>query len=166
MATEKWIAGSGAAGLSWTAIFTSGTTLYDLNTMPNASAAASSTGAVSNSALDTFMDISVTLGSITPSASYLGGLSVFVLPLNQDGTTYGDGQFANTGAQSAKIPQPGYWVGNITFPPGVAAVQQGVLRGVLLPPEGFQIVIQNNTGVALASSGNTVKYWTYNLAVA
>ena len=165
MAIQKWVAGAGAAGLSWTSLFTSVTTLFDLNTMPNGSAAASSTGAVSNSALDVFADISVSLASITPSSSYLGGLSIFILPLNGDGTTYGDGQFANTGAQTTKVPQAAYWVGNITFPTGVAAVQQGTLRGVLLPPTNFQVVIQNNTGVSLASSGNVVKYWTYDLQV-
>lgn len=165
MAVEKWIAGSGV-GLSWTSLFTSGTTLYDLNTMPNGSSAASSTGAINNAtALDLFADISVSLGSVTAAAP--GILSIFLMPLNQDGTTYGDGQFNSSGAQTTKVPQATYWVGNIAFPvTGSGAVQVGTLSGIRLPPGSFQIVIQNNVGVTLASSSNVVKYWTYNLSVA
>ena len=158
MAIEKWISGSGV-GLTWTAAFGAS----DLNSMPSGSSILSSGGAINNGTpLDLFADISISLGSFTPLAP--NNISVFIYPLNQDGTTYGDGQLT-AGTQAAKTPAAPYWVGNIILTL-VAGVQVGTLGGIRLPPGPFLFVIQNNAGATLASSGNVVKYWTYNLQVA
>lgn len=158
MATEKWVAGSGQ-GLTW------GTAVNgaDVNSLANGSSVLSSVADITNgTALDLFADFSVSLGSITVAApSYLG---VFLFPLNEDGTTYGDGQLAS-GTGAAKTPGANYWVGNIIAPNGAAAIVGAVTR-IILPPGSFRFVVQNNLGAALASSGNTLKYRTYNRSIA
>jgi hypothetical protein len=158
MATEKWVAGSGA-GLTWTTAVNAA----DVNSLANGSSVLSSVADIANgTALDMFADISIALGSVTAAAPNFIG--VYIYPLNEDGTTYGDGQLAS-GTGAAKIPSATAWVGNISFPTGAAAIV-GTLSRIALPPGSFRFVLYNQAGVTLASSGNTVKYRTYNRSVA
>lgn len=155
MATEKWVGGSGV-GLTWTDTHTTAS----LNTFTSGNALAGS--AIDNSsALDMFMDISVALASFTPAAP--GYIGVFIYPLNEDGTTYGDGRF---GSSVTGPPPTSYWVGNIPVVTGGAAVQEGTIRGVIMPPGSFKVVLYNNCGANWAASGNTSKYRTYNRSIA
>jgi len=39
-----------------------------------------------------------------------------------------------------------------------------VIRGVLLPPMDFHVLVMNETGQALAASGNTLTLRRYNMA--
>lgn len=156
MATEKWIAGSGA-GLTWTNAFTAST----LDGIVNGNAILSDVAIDNSSALDIFADVSFVFGSITWAApNYLG---IYVYPLNKDGSTYGDGRF---GSSAAGPPGSTYYAGSISFPTGAAA-SEGMLRGIVLPPGSFKFVVYNQSGATLASSGaNTMQYRTYNRAVA
>lgn len=158
MATEKWIAGSGQ-GLTW------GTALNgsDVNSMSSGKGVLSSVSDITNgTALDIFADFSIQLGSVTSVApNYLG---IFLYPLNSDGSTYGDNQFSS-GTQTSATPSPTYWVGNILFPVATAAIK-GTLTRIILPPGSFRFLVWNQAGVALASSGNTLQYRTYNRSVA
>lgn len=157
MATEKWTSGSGV-GLTWSTAL-NGT---DVNSMPSGDSVLSSVGDVTNGTfLDMFADFSVALASVAASGTpYLG---VYLYPLNSDGSTYGDNQFAS-GTQAAHLPSPTYWVGNIEFPTGTATIK-GTLSRIILPPGSFRFVLYNFAGVTLAGSGNTVQYRTYNRAV-
>ena len=80
-------------------------------------------------------------------------LDVYLLPLNQDGTTYGDGTASGTAAPSAA-----YYVGSMTWQPSLAsATQVGSFQlpsGI--PPTKFKLAVVNNIGNALAASGNIV----------
>jgi hypothetical protein len=156
MATEKWIAGSGV-GLTWTAAFTAST----LDSIVNGNAILSDVQINNASALDVFCDFSIAFGSITWAApSYVG---VYLYPLNQDGSTYGDDRF---GTSAAGPPSAQYWVGNIANPTGAAA-NEGTLLRIIMPPGAFKFVIYNQTGATLASAGaNSAKYRTYNRAIA
>jgi len=156
MSTEKWIAGSGA-GLTWTSAFTPST----LNSIANGNAILSDVNIANSSALDLYADVSGAFGSITVAApNYIG---VYLYPLNEDGSTYGDGRF---GSSAAGPPPSNYWVGNIVVPTGTAAFE-GSVRGILLPPGDFKFVLYNQAGAALVGSGgNVVKYRTYNLSIA
>lgn len=156
MATEKWVAGSGA-GLTWTAAITASV----LNSIVNGNAILSDTQIDNSSALDMFADLSMAFGSITWAApNYIG---VYLYPLNQDGSTYGDGRF---GSSAAGPPAANYWVGNITCPTGAAAAE-GTLSRIILPPGAFKFVFYNQSGATLAGSGaNSAKYRTYNRAIA
>ena len=154
-----WVAGNGQ-GLTWGTLINS----VDMTTGPLATAntVLSSVADIANGTnLDQFMDISASL--VIASSTIVAGanLSFWLYALNQDGSTYGDGQFtAGTGA--AKTP---------TFPPCaimplVAAAAQtaliGFSAGIIIPPGSFRVAIQNNSGFTLTSGTQTVKYRTYN----
>lgn len=156
MSTERWIAGSGV-GLTWTAAFTAST----LNSIVNGNAILSDLQIDNSSALDMFADINIQFGSITVAAPNFIG--IYLYPLNQDGTTYGDGRF---GSSAAGPPASNYWIGNISFPTGAAAFEGSLLRVVLLPGK-FKLVAYNQAGATLAGAGgNQVYYRTYNRAIA
>jgi hypothetical protein len=155
VATEKWIAGS-LAGLSWANAYTAST----LNSIANGNAILSDLALDNSSALDVFCDFSMAFGSIAVVApNYVG---VYLAPLNQDGTTYGDGRF---GSSAAGPPSTSYYVGSIAVPTGTAA-NEGMVRGIILPPGQFKFLIYNQMGVALAGAGaNVAKYRSYNRQV-
>lgn len=159
MATEKWISGTGQ-GLTWgTAI-----NAADVNSLANGSSVLSSVSLpnFNGNSLDVFADISISLGSVTTVApNYLG---IYLFPLNQDGTTFGDGQYT-AGTQSTAVPSPSYWVGNIVVPVGTQVLVGNVTR-IVLPPGTVKFLIYNQAGVALAASSNTIQYRTYNRSVA
>lgn len=161
MAIEKWVAGSGA-GLTWA----DAVAAADLNALASGSSTITTTITVTNgTALDIFADFSVALkaGGTTASPNFVG---VYLYPLNQDGTTYGDNAVTS---KSAVTPSASYWVGNIIVPTGVTSGNfvYGQINRVLLPPGSFRWVIQNNLGVALFSDANSIcKYRTYNRDIA
>ena len=156
MATERWIAGSGQ-GLTWGAANTS-STLFDALAAGNA---LMSDLDIANAGtnLDLFADLSLALTSAAFVAPNFIG--VYVYPLNEDGTTYGDGRFSGTAA--AGPPSSNYWVGNIGIVAATQA-QEGTLRGIILPPGTFRFVLYNQGGVTLGST-NVLKYRTYNRQV-
>jgi hypothetical protein len=156
MATEKWVAGSGA-GLTWADAFATAT----LDSITNGNAILSGIAITNGTALDVFADISIALGSITAAApNYIG---IYLYPLNKDGSTYGDSRF---GTSATGVPPANYWVGNIGFPTGAAAIT-GSLTRIVLPPGTFKFVLYNQAGATLVgSNGNTCQYRTYNRAIA
>ena len=154
---SAWVAGNGV-GLTWTTVINSA----DMASMATASTVVSSVADIANGAnLDQFMDLSAVC-LIASSTTVAGSnLAFWIYALQQDGTTYGDGQFV-AGTQKAAAP---------TFPPCgvmplVAAAAQttlvGFVQGVILPPGSFRLAIQNNSGFALTAGAQTVKYRTYN----
>ena len=152
MATEKWIAGSGV-GLTWANAYTT-----QPGAIVNGNAIQSDLTIDNSTALDVFADFSMQLGSITPVApNYVG---VYLSPLNQDGTVFGDNRFASS---AAGPPASSYWVGNIIVT-GSAAIQYGMVRGIILPPGQFKFLIYNQLGVTMNAT-NTAKYRTYNRQV-
>lgn len=153
--TEKWKAGSGQ-GLTWGNAFST-----EVNSITNGQAVLSSIAIANGTALDLFADISIALGSITTGAGapYIG---IYLYPLNQDGSTYGDGRFASA---ASGPPLSSYFVGQVPLIPSVTQAQEGTVTGVLMPPGSFKLVAYNQAGVALAASSNTFAYRTYNRAV-
>lgn len=154
MATEKWIAGSGQ-GLTWGSLDTTG-----LNSIANGNAILSATSITNGTALDVFADVEVVLASLAAVAPNLVG--VYLYPLNSDASTYGDGRF---GTSAAGPPPASYWAGNIIMVAATQA-QQGTLSRIILPPGTFKFVLYNQMGVAFAAASNTLKYRTYNRAIA
>jgi hypothetical protein len=154
MATEKWIAGSGQ-GLTWGSAF--GT---EINSLASGNAVISSVSVTNGTALDIFADVSFVAGATitTVAPNFLG---VYLYPLNEDGTTYGDGSF---GSSAAGPPPANYWVGNINVSVGTITVA-GMVSRIILPPGTFKFLLYNQAGATLASS-NTCKYRTYNRSVA
>jgi hypothetical protein len=162
MSTEKWVAGSGV-GLTWTSAFTAST----INSIVDGNAILSDLALDNSSALDMFCDVSFVGGSVTTTGTPFLGL--YLYPLNQDGSTYGDGRF---GSSAAGPPPANYLVGQLGLPVGTQAIEgmftlPGSRSPIIIPPGQFKFVLYNKAGVTLAGSGaNTIKYRTYNRQVA
>lgn len=156
MATEKWIAGSGA-GLTWASAF--GT---EINSIANGNSVLSSVSITNGTALDMFADFSVTAGGTITSAApnFLG---LYLLPLNQDGSVYGDGVMTTTAG--AYVPPATYWVGNLIVRAAASTTVQGTLTRIVLPPGTFSFAAYSQLG-ATAHSTMTCKYRTYNRSIA
>jgi len=154
MATEKWISGSGQ-GLTWGSAAGS-----EVNSLANGNAVLSTVSITNGTALDIFADVSVicSCGIATAAPTYLG---VYVYPLAEDGSTYGDGRF---GSATTGPPPSNYWTGNIMVSTASSFVN-GTLRGIILPPGTFSFVFYNQAGATLATSV-VIKYRTYNRSVA
>jgi hypothetical protein len=155
MATEKWIAGTTGSGLTWASLDTT-----TLNSIASGNAILSGTQIDNSTNLDVFADVEVVLASLAVVAP--NNVGVYLYPLNSDASTYGDGRF---GTSAAGPPPAQYMVGTIGLVVATQA-QQGTLRGIIMPPGKFKFVLHNQAGIAFAASGNTLKYRTYNLAVA
>lgn len=145
----KWAAGAGV-GLTWTSAF--GT---EINSLAAGSVAVSTIVVANGTALDLYADISFSITGTT-AATGTQYLSLYLMPLNQDGTTYGDGVASGTVA-----PTQGA-VANVALALGKTSVALvGMARGLVLPPGSFKLALVNNTSNAFAASPNTVAYRTY-----
>lgn len=162
--TTKLIAGAqGAFSTSAAAGFSAGD-LALFNSLATGSCVVASSAIANGTALDLYGEVSISLaGSATTAAGAY--VNVFVLPLNQDGTTYGD----NTPSGSAQTVVPGavpYLAGTIAIRPGItsgtALVGTVLLRD--LPRGDFKLAVQVALGSALnAAAAATIAYRTTNL---
>lgn len=154
MSTEKWVAGATAG---WASAF--GT---EINSITNGNSVLSSVSITNGTGLDMFADFSVTAGgtitTAAPNFLWLG-----LMPLNQDGTVYGDG--VNTTTAAAYVPPATYWVGNIMVRAAASTIVQGTISRIILPPGTFSFVAYSQLG-ATAHATMTCKYRTYNRAIA
>jgi len=155
-----WVSGNGQ-GLTWGTLINSA----DMASMTNAQTVVSSVADITNGTnLDQFMDISYLLTIASSTIAAGANFAFWLYVLNQDGTHYGDNQFTN-GTAASLTP---------AFPPcasvGIPAVatttiMYGFAQGIIIPPGSFRVAIQNNSGFALTSGTQTVKYRTYNINV-
>ena len=156
MAVERWVAGVGI-GLTWASCAGS-----ELNSLSNGNAVQSSVVVTNGTNLDLLCDVSISLGSVA-SGSGVPFIGLYFYPLNQDGTSYGDGRF---GSAAAGPPPTAYFVGSIPVVASVTAVIVGMVRGIWLPPGSGVFTFYNQAGIATAASSNTAKYRTYDRQVA
>lgn len=130
----------------------------DLNSLANGSTIISTSTVVSNgTGLYLFADVSFRLGSISPISG--ANLTLWLLNLLDDGSTYQDGESTATAAnQPAHNP-----AAIIPLRTKASSTQNQIARRILIPPGTFKFCLLNNSGVSLASSGNTATYQTYAL---
>lgn len=103
-------------------------------------------------------DFELVLGS----AAFTGtdsNVSLYLVP-SVDGTNYGDWTGNVTTDKQENNP---YFVGTFTTS-GDTAAQRLILRNVLLPNGLFKLGVRNQSGVAFAASGNTLKYRPHTVA--
>jgi hypothetical protein len=153
--TSAWVAGNGQ-GLTYG---TSGFTLTDFNSLASGSVVVASSAITQTTALDLYADVSfvLTVGGTTTATSYM---TLYILPLNQDGTTYGDGV-----ANGSTLPVATYQASTVGVKSGVTSGNTitGTFRGVVLPPGNWKFAVSNNLGVALnATAAAAMSYRTYN----
>lgn len=145
-----WLNPLGTAPSAWAAAF--GT---EINSLAAGSVAVSSVIIDNTTNLFTDAWISVALGAVATGAG-APNLAFFLMPLNQDGTTYG------SGIASGTLAPPDQYGGSINWPASQAsaALTGQVKLGIELPPNKFKLAVVNNIGNALAASGNTISIAT------
>jgi len=99
-----------------------------------------------------YMDIEVYLASIDLSGQTNPAIYVWLLA-RTDGTNFEDGSDSVTPARSPD---------KIVALREVNGAQRVFARFLMTTPDQGKLLIKNKTGVALASSGNTVKYRLYS----
>jgi hypothetical protein len=160
VARTAWAGGSIASGNgAWVPAFGS-----EINALPASDSVMSSIAFDNTVATlgtpDQFMDVSFTgalVGSETIGAG--AGLSFFLAVLENDGATYGDGRLvAGTPAAFQPLLFP---IGGMPIQTGTVTNLAGSISGVVLPPRAFRLVLQNNTGFALAATGLLCSISTY-----
>lgn len=158
-----WVSGNGQGLANWSAR----TVLFgsaDLTSLADSKSVLSSATAIDNGTnLDQYMDISVeiTVGSSTPRAgAYIG---IWIAYLQQDGSTYGDGQL--TAGTPATYQPPWQPVATIPLSNQAMTLMAGQQNGILLLPQKFLLICYNFTNVTFSATAgnNVVAYKTYNV---
>lgn len=126
----------------------------ELNSLANGSTSALSAEVDNTTNLYKYADFEVNLAS----AAFTGtpSVSLYIVP-SQDGTNYPDW---DAGASPGN-GNNNYWIGDVQLK-AATGTERHVLRGVLLPTGKYKVAARNNSGVSLASSGNTVSERQYN----
>ena len=162
-ARTAWVSGNGQGLSSWPARTVAFGTA-DLTSLANAKSVLSSASAIANGTnLDMFMDISVeiTISSQTPSAGAFIG--IWLAMLQEDGTTYGDGQLV-AGTSKTYTP-PWSPIAQIPIANAAMTLMCGSQNGILIPPQSFALICGNFTGLTFSATAanNVVSFKTYNI---
>ena len=154
----KWAAGNGV-GFTWTTAINSA----DLASMATGKTVLSSVADIANQTnLDMYMDVSAVCAIASSTIAAGANLALWLYALQEDGSSYGDGQLtAGTPATATPVFPP------CGIMPLLAAASQtaliGFVQGILIPPGSFRLAMQNNSGFTLTSGTQAVKYRTYNI---
>jgi len=126
----------------------------ELNSVTSGSMTQASSVYDNTSNLDIYTDIEVNLAALSPSS---GAYVALWIEEEIDGTNYPAQSAADLRLTTTQLL--------CTIPIGTTATtaQRVVVRQVVIPPSKFYINLDNQTGVALAASGNTVKFNPYNV---
>lgn len=152
-----WTAGNGV-GYVWTAAFGA-----EISTLAGGNSVLSSVSVTNQSAQDIWMDLSV-IGTIAATTLTAGaGLSFWVYPLLHDGATYGDGNFGS--AQTYTPGPPADGVFNFSIPAANQTAIDAYVKGIIIPPGTFKLVMRNGLLPSTAFATMAVQYRTYNMAL-
>lgn len=150
-----WVAGNGA-GFTWATAIASA----NMASMTNGQSVMDSTDITNQTALDLFADVSISLIIASSTIAAGANIALWIYPLNQDGSTYGDNHLTTSAASVTSSASP------IAVIPCFAAATQtsiiGNITGIVMPPGTFRWAMQNNSGFSLTSGTQTIKYRTYN----
>ena len=93
------------------------------------------------------LSIALTASAATTTTSYIG---VYILPLNADGTTYGDG--LASGSAQTSTPGPSFYAGVLMPRSGITAVTGSLILPRDLPRRDFKLALAPTLGSALAAT--------------
>lgn len=119
----------------------------ELNSLANGSASAASSAIDNTSTCDTHIDVTVTLDTQGGARSAGATVSVFII-YALDGTNYD----RTSGSTAEPL---------VTLPYDAATTATQSTRTAIIRPGLFKLFAVNNTGQALAATGNLVEYRTY-----
>ncbi len=126
----------------------------ELNSLGSATMSAASSAIANQTNLDIYADIEVNLASLSPAA---GAFVALYIALAIDGSNYPAPSGADMRLSSTQLL--------VVIPVGTTAstAQRVAARNVVIPPGTFKIYLDNQCGVSLGASGNTVKMNPYNV---
>lgn len=137
----KW-----ATPSAWTAV------TIALDSLANGSSTTSGTVIANGASLDLYIDVSLILGSFTPTAAPY--IELHWLGLLANGTTYADVSMATL---VNALP--------VTTTTGVKALMFGNPRSpIFIPPGSGKLAVINRANASFAATGNTMFYRTYSIA--
>jgi hypothetical protein len=125
-----------------------------LNSLSNNTMSAASSTISNASNLDMYVDVEVNLASLSPTTGAY--VSLYILE-SVDAINFpaqSDVDLRLTSSQLLCV---------IPIGTTAATAQRVVARNIIIPPGAFQIKLDNQAGVALNASGNTVKFNTYDI---
>jgi len=125
-----------------------------LNSLGNNTMSAASSTISNASSLDMYVDVEVNLASLSPTTGAY--VSLYILE-SVDAINFpaqSDVDLRLTSSQLLCV---------IPIGTTAATAQRVVARNIIIPPGSFQIKLDNQAGVALNASGNTVKFNTYDI---
>jgi len=126
----------------------------ELNTLGNNTMTAASAAIANQTNLDIYADFVVHLAALSPAAGAF--VSVYILEA-LDNSTYPAPSDADLRLMTSSLL--------FTMQCGTTATTAYdlVVRNVLLPPHSFKLKLDNQTGVSLNASGNTLSISQYNV---
>lgn len=126
----------------------------ELNSLANNASATASSAIANQTNLDIYCDLEVNLGSLSPAAGAY--VAIYIMEA-VDGTNYPNPSDADLRLATSQLL--------CVVPIGTTAstAQRVAVRNLVLPPGTFKLRLDNQTGVALNASGNTVKINTYDV---
>jgi hypothetical protein len=125
-----------------------------LNSLGNATMSAASSTYDNGTNLDLYVDIEVLLASLSPTAGAYVAIYVWEAI---DGTNFPAQSDADLRLTTTQL------LCAIPIGTTAATAQRVAARNILLPPGKIQFKLDNQTGVSLNASGNTVKILPYLL---
>ncbi len=154
-----WTSGNGAGAPGWTAAFNA--TDFTGAQPANGQTVLSTITILNGTSLDQFMDFSFiqTIGSnVVPIAA---NISIWIVPLAADGSTYTPAMTAGTASSNA-LPSLPSCVIPLFQNGGTQTTISGTCVGMIIPPGTFKIAEQNNGGWTYTNTTQTHSYRTYN----
>lgn len=124
-----------------------------LNSLGNNTMSAASSTYDNSTNLDLYVDIEVVLASLSPASGAYVAIYVLEAP---DGTNFPAQSDADLRLTSSQL------LAVIPIGTTASTAQRVTARNVLLPPAKIQFKLDNQAGVSLNASGNTVKVLPYN----
>lgn len=140
MATVKWVAPEAIASALTT----------DLNSLGNGSVSAASAAIDNETGLYQYISLELYLASLNPTGTPI--VQVYLIS-TLDATNYDD-----------TTPPTFCLLTTFDLATG-SATKRRTRWNIPIPPLSFKLLVKNGSGVAFASSGNTLKYRRYNAQV-
>jgi len=126
----------------------------ELNSLANNAASAASSAIANQTNLDVYADVWLHLASWSPAAPNY--CTLYILEA-VDGSTY------PSATAGVLRNQPSQILCTFALDTTASTAQDVVVRNVVLPPGSFKVVLDNQSGATLASSGSSVKFVSYDV---